>query len=195
MKNYTNLWVNCCIAYNNYEMICKFIKHGPNKNSSSKQIACKMKVRKAKMKNKKEFLIQAFKIAGTILCYLGCILNSTKILSNFFKQSKVVSINMNTYPSLLLPPVTICNATAYKESINNFQDLEQDRFLNNTLILSDILKAIKFESTNKEDIDDFEIYDFNESSDIQSPLSISSIYSFFKGRCYTFDIKKKVCFY
>ena len=178
-----------------YIGIGKFMNHRLDKKSSGKQTTGRMKVGMAKRKNQKAYLIQVFKISGTMLCYLGCILNSTKILSNFFRQSKVVSINMNTYPSLLLPQVTICNVTAYKGSIHNFQDLERDRFLNNTLILSDILKAITFEASNKEDIDDFEIYDFNESSDNQSPLSITSIYSFFKGRCYTFDIQRTVCFH
>ena len=144
------------------------MNHRPGKHSSSKQTTGKMEVGMAKRTNQKAYLIQAFKTGGTMLCYLGCVLNSTKILNNFFRQSKVVSMNMNTYPSLLLPSVTIFNTTAYKEAINDFQDLERDRFLNNTLILSDIMKAITFEASNKEDIDDFEIYDFIESSDNQS---------------------------
>ena len=191
-ENQANLWVNDWIVCNNDKMTGKFINHRMGKNSSSNQTTSEMKVGMAKRKNQRAYLIQAFEIGGIMLCYLGCILNSTKILSNFFRQSKVVSINMNTNPSLLLPSVTICNATAYKESINDFQDLERDRFLNNTFILSDILKSITFEASNREDIDDFEINAFNDSLNMQSSLSITSIYSYFKGRCYTFDIRRKV---
>ena len=129
-----------------------------NIDQASTQMA-KMENGNAKKTNQKAYLIQAFKIAGTMMCYLGCILNSKEILSNFFRQSKVVSINMNTYPSLLLPSVTICNNTAYKESIHSFQDLERDRFLNNTLILSEVLRLIAFEASNREDADRFWYHD------------------------------------
>ena len=143
-------------------------------------------------KNPKTHLVQAFKIVGTVLCYLGCVLNSMKILSNLFKQSKVVSTNIKTYPSLFLPSLTVCNATAFKETIDDFQDLELDNFLDNTLNLDEILEDLSFEASYKEDIDDFEIHNLTDIFNSSSSLSISQIYSFLKGRCYTFDINRKV---
>ena len=143
------------------------------------------------MEGKRRTFWNGVKIVGSILCILGFLFNSGKISKNFFKGSKMLAQNIETHQTLSTPSITICNRTAFKEPIDTFSELELNSYLNNTLSLDDVLVYPFFTNLKEADSPMTPFYTLDPSNAV-NPFSISTTYTYFKGRCHTFEYKIEV---
>ena len=148
--------------------------------------------------------VKCLKLVTTITCIIGFALNSMVIFRHFVEDKTITSINKELHHDIYFPSMTLCNDTAFKTRIASFDGLQIDNFKNNTIVLKDLIWGVY--STSNDDIFenlvcvDHEMYcnaisgkfiEFNENynSDI---WHISTIYSQYRGRCYTIEYRKPV---
>ena len=148
--------------------------------------------------------VYCLKLVTTIACIIGFALNSMVIFRHFVEDKTITSINKELHHDIYFPSLTLCNDTAFKRRVVSFDGLQIDNFENNTIVLKDLIWGVY--STSNDDIYENllcindEMYcnaingkfvEFKEyyESDI---WHISTIYSQYRGRCYTIEYRKPV---
>ena len=145
------------------------------------------KVQSIDQKRKRWVIVKTLTI---ILCITAFVLNSLASFKHFIEHETITTIDIKSEKRLPLSSITICGDTGFKKENNNRSGLEIEQYLNNTFSLNDIIDCIK---------EDGQLYcaDFNTNSaacdcvDI-SELKVSTIYSGYRGRCYTIEYPKEV---
>ena len=89
---------------------------------------------------------------------------------------------------LFLPSMTLCGVSGFKRIVDKYSDLKLENYVNNTIGLNEML---------------IEVYDHDqnvfEAKSINKPIfgesnvwKITTIYSAYRGRCYTIEYRIKV---
>ena len=136
----------------------------------------------AKIQTSRLFL-QFVKTVTVVLCLICFVFNSYAIFETFSAASTITSINVQRNSRLFLPSMTICSSSGFKGDFSEYSHAELEYYLNNTLNLEEFLSEAFISPS----------YSALFNSSYQSALlSITSTYSGFRGRCFTFEYKNKV---
>ena len=137
--------------------------------------------------------INCLKLITTISCVIGFVLNSMVIFRHFVENKTITSINKELHSKLPFPSLTVCSGNAFKTRITSFDDLTMEKFKNNTVELMDLIAYVYTISDSGIYENSFTIYDeFNGESYNSDTWHISTVYSQYRGRCYTIEFRKEV---
>ena len=132
--------------------------------------------------------LRGFKIATGILCIVGFCCNSFIIFKQFIGKKTVTSQNIEENVELILPSITMCGISGFKDIVDEYADLEFDKYANNTINLNEVLVELNDNDnhTLKAEALLGTIFDKSRS------WRISTTYSAYRGRCYTVEYRRKV---
>ena len=137
--------------------------------------------------------IRCLKLLTTISCIVGFVLNSMVIFRHFAENKTITSINKEVHPKLFYPSLTLCNHIAFKERITSFDGLDIENFKNNTIDLKDLITVVYTIADAGSNEDEFWVdYQFNGQWYKSDTWQISTVYSQYRGRCYTIEYLKEV---
>ena len=137
--------------------------------------------------------INCLKLITTISCVIGFVLNSMVIFRHFVENKTITSINKELHSKLSFPSLTVCSGNAFKTRITSFDDLTMEKFKNNTVELMDLIAYVYTISDTGIYENDLTIYDeFNGERYNSDTWHISTVYSQYRGRCYTIEFRKEV---
>ena len=123
------------------------------------------------------------KFAAAVICFILFFANSFLIFEEFLSGKTILASNNKPEKSLYFPIIIICNLSAYKYS--EMATLELNDYLNNTFVIEDVLESITLGDARNP----VQIYNKTYRSEI---LSISSLYTYYRGHCYKFIYNEKV---
>ena len=109
---------------------------------------------------------------------VGFICNSLVIFEQFIGQKTVRSSNLRQDMKLLLPSITICGHSAFKEKVSKYEDLDIQSYKRNTL--------------NKDEIGYLKAYHEDFRSPSEDLFLTKETYTLYRGRCYTIEYKNEV---
>ena len=137
--------------------------------------------------------INCLKLITTISCVIGFVLNSMVIFRHFVENKTITSINKELHSKLPFPSLTVCSGNAFKTRITSFDDLTMEKFKNNTVELMDLIAYVYTISDTGIYENDLTIYDeFNGERYNSDTWHISTVYSQYRGRCYTIEFRIEV---
>ena len=145
-------------------------------------------------KNKKWILgwINCLKLITTISCVIGFVLNSMVIFRHFVENKTITSINKELHSKLPFPSLTICSNTTFKTRITSFDGLTMEKFKNNTVELMELIATVYTMSDTGLPENYLTFYeDFNGESYNSDTWHVSTVYSQYRGRCFTIEFLKK----
>ena len=120
---------------------------------------------------------------ATLICLIGFFANNFVILKQFVTGKTFIASSFKAEEPLLFPAIVMCNFSAYKEL--EIQKIDLDDYFRNTFKLSDALESITFY------VNDLEVVLYNKTYRSES-ITIESIHTYYRGRCYKFHLKNKV---
>ena len=129
-------------------------------------------------------LFTLLKFGSAVLCIVGFVCNSYIIFKQFIEGKRLTSLDIRKGTKLVLPSLTICRFSGYKEAMDEYTDLELVNFLNKTLDLEEILISIKDPHSYTSPITD--IYKN------VTHWKIKATYSNSRGRCHTIHYNQQV---
>ena len=132
-----------------------------------------------KDKLKSPNLWMALKFLTRIICFGGFVVNSFVIFKQFIGGKTSTSYDIQKNTKLYLPSLTICSLSGYKESMDDYGDIELESFRKKTLNLSEVITLVNNKKMT-------EIYKDTKTWDL------TTTYSQFKGACHTIRYKNKV---
>ena len=127
----------------------------------------------------------AIKVLTVFACLIACIANSYVIFTQFIGKKTITSQNVENNDGLLLPSITICSLSGFKEEMLDYKDLELNNYLNKTLNLDEILYGY-YDNDNKIDLN------LTIMKADQALWKFTTTYSQYKGRCHTLTYQKLV---
>ena len=133
--------------------------------------------------NRHRHLLLSIKALTVFACLIACIANSYAIFTQFIGKKTITSQNVENNDGLLLPSITICSLSGFKEEMTEYKDLELDNYLSKTLNLDEILLGY---------IDDDNEYNLTMMKADQDVWKFTTTYSQYKGRCHTLTYQKLV---
>ena len=137
--------------------------------------------------------IKCLRLITTISCVIGFVLNSMVIFRHFVENKTITSINKELHSKLPFPSLTVCSSTAFKTRITSFDGLTMEKFKNNTMELMDLIAYVYTISDTGIYENSLNIYDeFNGERYNSDTWHISTVYSQYRGRCYTIEFRKEV---
>ena len=132
----------------------------------------------------RHFLL-AVKALTVFACLIAFIANSYAIFTQFIGKKTITSENVENNDRLLLPSITICSLSGFKEEMDEYDDLVLENYLNKTLNLEELLYGYY----NYDD-KDFVYLDTMKADTLS--WQFTTTYSQFRGRCHTLNYKKQV---
>ena len=127
----------------------------------------------------------AVKTITFIICLAGFAWNSLKNFTQFIGKQTITTEDLQHNEELVLPSFTLCGISSFKEKVTNYQDLELNNYLTNTLELDEIFIAF-FDKINKR------IFDLKQLKKVTTLWKITTTYSQMRGRCHTIRYLPKV---
>ena len=118
-------------------------------------------------------------------CLIAFIANSYAIFTQFIGKKTITSQNVENNDGLLLPSITICSLSGFKEQMVDYKDLELSNYLNKTLNLDEILLGY-YDNDNKIDLN------LTMMKADRALWKFTTTYSQYKGRCHTLTYQKLV---
>ena len=90
---------------------------------------------------------------------------------------------------MLLPSITICGTSGFKEELLNFSYVEKDKYFSNTLDLKELIYGIK-----ENDVKNYTtIEELLDGQQDNPELWVTKVtLSAYRGRCYTIEYQKEV---
>ena len=132
----------------------------------------------------RHFLL-AIKFLTVFACLIAFIANSYAIFTQFIGKKTITSQNAENNDGLLLPSITICSLSGFKEEMLDYKDLELNNYLNKTLNLDEILYGY-YNNDNEIDLN------LTMMKADQDFWKFTTTYSQYKGRCHTLTYQKLV---
>ena len=124
------------------------------------------------------------KIVATLICLILFFANSFLIFKQCISGKTIILSDFNMEKErILFPLIVICNYSAYKNS--EIDTLSLDEYRSNTLNIDDILDEVYLGFSDN-------ITSLNISTLRSEHLSISPIFTYFRGRCYGYRFRKEV---
>ena len=124
------------------------------------------------------------KCATAILCMIGFVANSFMIFKQFIDNKTVTSQDVQKNAYLVLPSVTICGLSGFKDKMEEYDDLELENYHQKTIDLEEILMNIMDPLGYT-----VPVWKLYENATF---WKITTTYSPFKGRCHTINYKQEV---
>ena len=134
----------------------------------------------SKEKLKSPSLWIALKFLTRIICFGGFVGNSFVIFKQFIGGKTLTSYDVQKNTKLYLPSLTICSLSGYKEPMDDYGDIELERFLGKTLDLGEIIESVDYTK-------------ITELPKVTKTWELTITYSQYKGTCHTIRYKKRVC--
>ena len=133
-----------------------------------------------KDKLKSPNLWMVLKFLTRIICFGGFVVNSFVIFKQFIGGKTLTSYDVQKSTKLYLPSLTICSLSGYKEPMDDYGDIELERFLRKTLDLGEIIESV----------DHTKITELHKGT---KKWELTITYSQYKGTCHTIRYKNRVC--
>ena len=126
------------------------------------------------------------KVVATIICLILFFANSFFIFKQVISGKTIILSDFNSEEErILFPLIVICNYSAYKNS--KFETLSLDEYRRNTLDIEDVLEEVYLGFSDSDNISYLNI-----STNRSENLRIRPISTYFRGRCYGYQFRKKV---
>ena len=136
-------------------------------------------------------ILLTVKVLSVIVCLIAFITNIYAIFIQFIDMKTIASQNVEHNNELLLPSITMCSLSGFKEEMDEFKDLELENYLNKTLDLEEILGGYyDFDNTNNSIEDSF--VNLTTMKANTALWKFTTTYSQFQGRCHTLSYRKPV---
>ena len=136
-------------------------------------------------------ILLTVKVLSVIACLIAFITNSSAIFIQFIDMKTITSQDVEHNNELLLPSITMCSLSGFKEEMDEFKDLELENYLNKTLDLEEILGGYyDFDNTNNSIEDSF--VNLTTMKANTALWKFTTTYSQFQGRCHTLSYRKPV---
>ena len=123
------------------------------------------------------------KKATFLICLAGFVANSYMCLKQFIGKETVQSQELKHNKELVLPSLTICSLSGFKEKIIRHQDLKLNNYLNNTLELDEIILWVQTDDN---------VWTVEQLIKDKTSWRVTTTYSLYKGRCHTIRFLHKV---
>ena len=123
------------------------------------------------------------KKATFLICLAGFVANSYMCLKQFIGKETVQSQELKHNKELVLPSLTICSLSGFKEKIIRHQDLKLNNYLNNTLELDEIILWVQTDDN---------VWTVEQLIKDKTSWQVTTTYSLYKGRCHTIRFLHKV---
>jgi hypothetical protein len=123
------------------------------------------------------------KFLATSACLMFFFANSFLIFEEFASGKTILASNYMKKQRVHFPIMVICSYSAYRES--EMDKLGLSDYLNNTLKIEDVLESISVGDARSS----YPIYNDTYHS---GNLSVSPIYTYYRGQCFAFKYKLKV---
>ena len=120
--------------------------------------------------------VGCLKIITLILCIVGFICNSLVIFKQFIGKKTVTSSDILLNTKMLLPSLTMCSRSAFREKVTKYSDLDLQAYRANTITLDEL---------------GYGVMDDERKCDPEM-FAIKEIYTLHRGRCFTIEYKKEV---
>ena len=131
-------------------------------------------------------ILSVFKLITLLCCVVGFVLNSLLIFQHFIESKTVTTSNLERKSKLRLPSLTICSPYGFKEKIFTVDGITHENYINNTIELKEIVNSIYIMGLDYSLRYILNIEDHFNGVDYQSNAwKIGTIYSKYRGRCYT----------
>ena len=123
-----------------------------------------------------------------MLCIGGFIWNSFHTFKSFIGDETITSNHIEVNSRLMLPSVTFCATTGFKEEVVSYASLELQNYIDNTYDLNEMISLVKDNAGNN-----FTVEELLQVKTYKSEtLKVSVTFSAYRGRCYTIQYKKEV---
>ena len=138
--------------------------------------------------SRKRAYLTSLKITIILLCLVGFFFNSFIIFKRFIGNETLTSMKVQENKELRLPSITLCGFSGFKRIVDKYSDLKLENYVNNTIGLNEMLIEVYDNDQNV-----FEAKSINKPIFGESNVwKITTIYSAYRGRCYTIEYRKKV---
>ena len=128
----------------------------------------------------------AIKMITFFLCLAGFAWNSSINFKQFIGRQTITSQDLQQNEKLALPSFTLCGLSSFKEKVTNYQDLELNNYLNNTLELDEIFINVDGPVPMTHSIpDNVTSIDLKQLKKMSTSWEVTTTFSQVRGRCHT----------
>lgn len=138
--------------------------------------------------NKRSRYLKSLKGIIIILCLVGFFFNSFMIFKQFIGNETVVTNKIQENTKLYLPSITLCGFSGFKRMVDQYSELKYENYINNTIDINEMLIEIADRDNKIWKAEPL----LGTTIDETGRWKISTIYSGYRGRCYTIEYKRKV---
>ena len=124
------------------------------------------------------------KAIAASICLVLFFINNYVIFRQFAGRQTVTTTNIKWLEKELLPSISVCSSTAYKNP--NIKSIDMDSYLNNTFKLSEALISIDLGSEDNELGSSWNDKVLWNSTYISNDVTLDPVYTYYRGTCYKF---------
>ena len=138
-------------------------------------------------------ITRSIKVITVMFCLAGFVANSYIIFQHFVAGKTVTSYDIQKQSKLLLPSITICRISGFKEEIDEFADLELHQYISKTLNLDEVFIKIEDSKHSQVSVEDHIQGTGNKTENKgEEKWKLLTTYSMYKGRCHTIEYREEV---
>ena len=135
----------------------------------------------------------AVKTITFIICLAGFAWNSFTNFTQFIGKQTITTEDLQHNEELVLPSFTLCGISSFKEKVTNYQDLELNNYLNNTLELDEIFINVDGPVPMTHSIPaNVTSIDLRQLKKMSTLWEVRTTFSQVRGRCHTIRYIPKV---
>ena len=124
------------------------------------------------------------KTIAALICLILFSVNNYVLFKQWAERQTVTTTNIKWQEKELLPSITMCSSTSYKNP--NIKSIDIDSYKNNTFKLSEALISIDLGSEDNELGSSWNDEVLWNSTFISNDITVEPVYTYYRGTCYKF---------
>ena len=124
------------------------------------------------------------KTIAALICLILFSVNNYVLFKQWAERQTVTTTNIKWQEKELLPSITMCSSTSYKNP--NIKSIDIDSYKNNTFKLSESLISIDLGSEDNELGSSWNDEVLWNSTFISNDIIVEPVYTYYRGTCYKF---------
>ena len=124
------------------------------------------------------------KTIAALICLILFSVNNYVLFKQWAERQTVTTTNIKWQEKELLPSITMCSSTSYKNP--NIKSIDIDSYKNNTFKLSESLISIDLGSEDNELGSSWNDEVLWNSTFISNDITVEPVYTYYRGTCYKF---------